>query len=193
MGDRLADDVRREAEQEAGDERRGRVPRQAAGEEKRRPRRERRCREGGEVVGEDGPERLGHRGQHEGERRRGRDPREIHPVRHPDDVRDERIVPVRDRVRPPEKRPHEDRLVAVGVAEHARRRMESHPAADPDDREGGVENERSEGLDCGSRGGPCPQLPQPLQELRHPGDVTGRRRCEWRPRQPPSWRGGTPS
>ena len=121
---RVADDVAREAEQESAGERGPPRAGEVAAEEERRPRGQRRKRDGDDVVRDHGPGQQRHRRGKEREPRHRGDPREIDADHRPHRVRHERVVPVQDRVRPPAERPDEDLrvgeeadVVAIPVAE----------------------------------------------------------------------------
>jgi len=139
---RLSHEVGREAEHEPGDEGSGHTPRQPPRKEEGRPGRERRGRERRHVVREDGSERLAERRKQQARTGHGCYPREVDPVRGPDRVRHERVVSVDEPVRPPEKRPHEDRLVGKSVADDPALRMRDHASAQPRERQQRVSRKR---------------------------------------------------
>ena len=109
----LTEHVAREAEQVAARERGPERARQMTAEQERRPRRERRHQDRGDVVGGDraGEERYGR--ERKREPRNRRDPREVEADRRPDRVREDRVLPVENRVRPPAERPDEDLRVGA--------------------------------------------------------------------------------
>ena len=109
----LAEEIAREPEQVAARERGQEPPREVSAKEERRPRgkgreQDRRHVEGGDRAG-------GERDRREqkcepGHRRR---PDEVAPVRRPEHMRHERVVPVEHGVRPPAERPDEELRVAA--------------------------------------------------------------------------------
>ena len=121
-------------------------PGHVAAEEEREPSPEDGRQQGREVVGDDDPERRGHRPEDEAQRGDARRCREVDLGRVPDRAREERIGRVGDRVRPPLERPHEEAGVAAPEAGAGMRRVGERLASDQHKRQDRVDSQRRQTL-----------------------------------------------
>ena len=144
MVERLGRLVRAEAEDEPARQRGPRPRAQLAAEQVRAPGRERGRRQRQHVVGRNRPDG---RRQRPGQQRRPGDrarPGEVPAVGRVDEVRQQRVEAVLDRVRPPGERPREARLIGPVRADDAAAALAQHPAAEQREREQRIARERGE-------------------------------------------------
>ena len=142
--ERLGSLVGAEAEDEAACQRGRRARLQHAAEEVRAPGGQRRRGQREHVVGRHGPEG---RRQRPGQQRRARDgarPGQVPAAGRVDEVRQERMEAVPDRMRPPRKRPREGRLVRPVGADDRASAVPQHAATEEREREQRIARERCE-------------------------------------------------
>ncbi len=133
--------VAREAEQVAADERGPERPRQVPAEQERRPGGQHRHQDRDHVVGRERADQQRQRRHEHREADCGRRPRQVDADRRPEGRRDQRVVPVQDRVREPAERPDHD-LRVVERADVLVSRLDQQAQPEVEQRQGG---ERGEG------------------------------------------------
>ncbi len=139
----LAQHVAREPEEEAAEERGNEAACQVAAEQERGPGGERGQERRGDVVGGDRPESERQRREEQREPWYRRRPGEVDAARRPDRVREERVLAVQDRVRPPGKRPDEDLRIGP-VPDVLQPRLDQQPQSEVEERDQAVDRERRE-------------------------------------------------